>query len=151
MDYIRILSVFTVFALMIVACDRGHAVSTSNAAANSNRTGTVAASSTTGTTGASTGSKIVSPQKMGVVILHWKPPTTWADGTPAKLSSIKGYQLLYGPTPVILPPHRIDIDDAHITRKIVRLPIGLYYFYIRAVDTKGNPGLLSVVKPVTVQ
>ena len=122
-NYIRNLILFAAASLMLIGCGGS--------------TGSI----TTTTTATN-----IAPAKG--VTLKWVAPTTWADGTEASLSSISGYILYYGLSPTNTPSS-IRINSGTTTEYTINLPSGTYYFLIRAIDSNGNPGLMSTVKQVT--
>jgi hypothetical protein len=73
----------------------------------------------------------------GQAWLHWVPPGTNTDGTPAKLA---GYRIYHGMDPASLI-HAADVPDPlSTTRVISNLAPGEHYFAVAAVGTNGVEG-----------
>lgn len=123
MGFIRNLLSFALLALIVTGCGGG-------SSALSSDPGGASGGGTGGSTGGGTGS----------LTLQWVAPSTFADGTSASLSQIKGYRLYYGTSATDTPNH---VDLGSDTQYQITLPSGSYYFRISAIDSNGLEGLLS--------
>lgn len=73
----------------------------------------------------------------GSVALNWVAPTKRSDGTPLQPSELAGYTVSYGPAQGNYD-NSIAIDDPFRTSlTITELPVGTYYFVLKARDTGG--------------
>jgi hypothetical protein len=118
------------------------------AAAQGSSTSTAPAQSTSGGTGASTGS---TPPTASVdsVTINWTPPTENTNGS--ALTNLAGYNIHYGTSSGSLTK-TIPISNPGIATYVVsNLTPGKYYFAVAAVNAAGTESPLSaqVSAPVT--
>lgn len=82
----------------------------------------------------------------GRAVVSWAAPTTNADGTP--LTDLVGYRVLWGTAP---GTYTNSLPVTALTATFEDLPIGSYYFTVRAVDSVGLESANSVEVTKTVK
>lgn len=88
------------------------------------------------------------PPATGTATLHWTPPATMTDGTPAMLA---GFRVRYGRSADALD-RSIEVADAGSTSATVdSLASGTWYFAVTAYDAQGRESYPSNVATKVVQ
>lgn len=84
----------------------------------------------------------------GTASLHWTPPATMTDGTPATLA---GYRIRYGRSPDTLTLQQEVANAGSTSSTVDSLTSGAWHFAVTAYDTQGRESLPSNTATKTIQ